>query len=215
MGTNEPQDLLLDAMRSDLQQADAEVHRDEQLMTEVYRALANRRWTRVEMIGELSLSWKRAADLVDELRAAAGHPPLKLEASGGEGVVDRRVTVILGPLGWRSRPLDTSTNDPSHLTSSSGPDPRSEAQQTVALFRLDPTQTPHAGQAVARLRAVLPGARVDEPDAIGVFEVHLRAPSFEQALTIVWDGIAAAGADDHVVFMEHPEIPEHWKTRSR
>jgi hypothetical protein len=38
--------------------------------------------------------------------------------------------------------------------------------------------------------------------------------SEEQALQRVWDAIAAAGADDHIVFAEHPELPEHRRVRS-
>jgi hypothetical protein len=26
--------------------------------------------------------------------------------------------------------------------------------------------------------------------------------------------VAAAGVDDHIVFLEHPDLPEHWMTRS-
>lgn len=213
MGTHESQDLLLDELRTDLLKADAAFHRDEKLMTEVYHALTNRRWHRVELDGELSLSWRRAADLVDELRAASGHTPLNLEATGGEGFVSRQVTGILGPLGWRSRPLDTTSNDPAHQVSGGQPDPHAEPEWAVALFRLDPTETIGADEAVADLRAALPDARVDDPDDVGVFEVHLRAPSFDAALHVVWDAMAAAGADGRIVFMEHPEIPEHWKTR--
>ena len=30
----------------------------------------------------------------------------------------------------------------------------------------------------------------------------------------MWDGVAASGTDDHVVFLEHSELPEHWRPRS-
>jgi hypothetical protein len=30
----------------------------------------------------------------------------------------------------------------------------------------------------------------------------------------VWDAVAASGTDDHVVFLEHPDLPEHWRERS-
>jgi hypothetical protein len=36
----------------------------------------------------------------------------------------------------------------------------------------------------------------------------------EQALNIVWDAVAASGTDDHIVFLEHPDLPEHWRARS-
>ena len=28
-------------------------------------------------------------------------------------------------------------------------------------------------------------------------------------------GVAAAGADDHVAFLEHPALPEHWRHRAK
>jgi hypothetical protein len=214
MGTHEPQELLLDALRADLAQVGEERLRDEKFMTELYRALTNRAWSRAGAFGELSLSWKRAADLVDELRATVGRPPLGLEASGGEGTLDRTVVDVLGPLGWSSRPLDTSSHDPSHVEAGGTPDPHAEPEFSVALYRLDETDTRRAEEAIARLRTALPDARVDDPDETGAFAVHLRAPSFEEALHRVWDAIAAAGADDHVAFMEHPDIPGHWRTRA-
>jgi hypothetical protein len=52
---------------------------------------------------------------------------------------------------------------------------------------------------------------MSDPDEGRVFEVHVHADDFEGALARVWDAVAAAGADDHIVFAEHPDIPEHWK----
>jgi hypothetical protein len=49
-----------------------------------------------------------------------------------------------------------------------------------------------------------------EPDALGVFDISLEAEDLDAALTRVWDGVAASGTDDHIVFLEHPELPEHW-----
>jgi hypothetical protein len=68
-----------------------------------------------------------------------------------------------------------------------------------------------AKDARRRLAAALPGAEISEPDEVGVFEVTLDAESQEDALQRVWDGVAAAGADDHVAFLEHPALPEHWR----
>ena len=36
----------------------------------------------------------------------------------------------------------------------------------------------------------------------------------EQALNIIWDAVAASGTDDHIVFLEHPDLPEHWRACS-
>jgi hypothetical protein len=74
----------------------------------------------------------------------------------------------------------------------------------------------HGGErcrrAVQDLIEAIPGADADEPDAeTGIFEVRLEARSQEEALHTVWNAIAQTGCDDHVVFVEHPEIPEHWR----
>jgi hypothetical protein len=74
--------------------------------------------------------------------------------------------------------------------------------------------TPRDLQARSQLAAVLPDAQVSEPDDVGEFEVVLEADDLEDALTRVWDAVAASGTDDHIVFLEHPELPEHWRHRS-
>jgi hypothetical protein len=33
-------------------------------------------------------------------------------------------------------------------------------------------------------------------------------------MTQVVDAVALSGTDDHIVFLEHAEIPEHWRQRS-
>jgi hypothetical protein len=70
-----------------------------------------------------------------------------------------------------------------------------------------------AEAARADLASVLPGADVTEPDADGTFEIAVEAPSREAALKAVWDAVAASGADEHIVFAEHPDVPEHWRVR--
>jgi hypothetical protein len=62
-----------------------------------------------------------------------------------------------------------------------------------------------------QLREAMPDAEVGEPDPEGIIEVRVDAPDFEEALHLVWNGIAAAGCDDHICFAEHPDIPQHWK----
>jgi hypothetical protein len=86
-------------------------------------------------------------------------------------------------------------------------------RQTVAMLLLHPG-TPRDEQAREQLAADLPSAEVGAPDELGVFEIALEADDLEQALQRVWDGVAASGADDHIVFLEHPELPEHWRPRS-
>jgi hypothetical protein len=74
--------------------------------------------------------------------------------------------------------------------------------------------TPRDRKAREQLAAVLTDATITEPDDIGVFEIELHADDHEQALQRIWDAVAASGTDDHIVFLEHPELPEHWRPRS-
>jgi hypothetical protein len=74
--------------------------------------------------------------------------------------------------------------------------------------------TPRDREARVELGAALPGAEIGEADELGVFEITVEADDLEGALQRVWDAVAASGTDDHVVFLEHPELPEHWRSRS-
>jgi hypothetical protein len=75
--------------------------------------------------------------------------------------------------------------------------------------------TPRDQQARAQLAAVLPpGSEVTEPDEVGAFEVVVVAAAPEDALAQIWDAVAAWGTDDHIVFLEHPTLPEHWQGRA-
>ena len=76
--------------------------------------------------------------------------------------------------------------------------------------------TPRDLQAREELAEALPSsAEVSEPDGVGVLEIELDADDQEQALTRVWDAVAASGPDDHILFLEHPDLREHWRHRSR
>jgi hypothetical protein len=75
--------------------------------------------------------------------------------------------------------------------------------------------TAHDREAREQLAAALPeGAETGEPDDVGVFEISLEARDREEALHAVWNAVAASGTDDHIVFLEHPDLPEHWRARS-
>jgi hypothetical protein len=74
--------------------------------------------------------------------------------------------------------------------------------------------TPRDQQARAELAAALPEGKVGEPDQLGVFEVEVEGEDLEDALRRVWDAVAASGTDDHIVFLEHPQLPEHWRPMS-
>jgi len=83
----------------------------------------------------------------------------------------------------------------------------------VAMFMVH-FGTPRDQTAREQLAAVLPDATVGEPDDVGVFEIDIPADDQEDALIRIWDAVAASGTDDHIVFLEHPELPEHWRERS-
>jgi hypothetical protein len=83
----------------------------------------------------------------------------------------------------------------------------------VAMLMLHPG-TPRDEDARTALAAALPEAGVTAPDELGEFEVTVEADDLEDALMRVWDGVAASGTDDHIVFLEHPELPAHWRHRS-
>ena len=83
----------------------------------------------------------------------------------------------------------------------------------IGMLTLHPG-TPRDEEAREQLAAAVPSATVSEPDETGVFEIELDAGDQEQALERIWDAIAASGTDDHVIFLEHPELPEHWRERS-
>jgi hypothetical protein len=82
--------------------------------------------------------------------------------------------------------------------------------QIVEMYTLH-GGTPRDLEARKELAAALPDAEVTEPDEVGVFEIHIEADDKEQALQRVWDAVAASGTDDHIVFFEHPDLPEHWR----
>jgi hypothetical protein len=86
-------------------------------------------------------------------------------------------------------------------------------RQRVAMLMLH-FGTPRDRRARDELAAALPDATVGEPDEVGVFEIELEADDFEDALHRVWNAVAASATDDHIVFLEHPDIPEHWRPRT-
>jgi hypothetical protein len=87
-------------------------------------------------------------------------------------------------------------------------------RQRVAMLMLH-FGTPRDRRARDELAAALPAdATVGEPDEVGVFEIELEADDFEDALHRVWNAVAASATDDHIVFLEHPDIPEHWRPRT-
>jgi len=90
---------------------------DEGFCGELYRALTNRTLSKDGGAdGHLLLSWNRAAELVNELRARFDEDALDLAQSGNEGVISEDVLAELDRRGWRTRPLNTSRHDERHVS---------------------------------------------------------------------------------------------------
>lgn len=79
---------------------------------------------------------------------------------------------------------------------------------TMLMYHFGSTRDQEARSALA---AALPDAEVGEPDEVGAFDVTLGAADLEAALTRIWNAVAASGTDDHLLFLEHPDLPEHWR----
>jgi hypothetical protein len=81
----------------------------------------------------------------------------------------------------------------------------------IGLQMID--RTPRAKRAREDLVDALGGAECAPPDGDGTFCVEVDAPNQEDALHVVWNAMASAGADDHIVFLEHADVPRHWEHR--
>jgi hypothetical protein len=70
---------------------------------------------------------------------------------------------------------------------------------------------PHGEEVRAALLRALGDPPATDPDESGTFEVTVEADSVDDALLAVWNAMAASGADEHILFIEHPNLPEHWR----
>jgi len=86
-------------------------------------------------------------------------------------------------------------------------------RHAVGMVMLD--SGARAEEARSRLAGAVGDGTATEPDETGAFEVTVEADSQDDALQRLWDAVAAAGADDHIAFLEHPSLPEHWRHRAR
>jgi hypothetical protein len=83
-------------------------------------------------------------------------------------------------------------------------------RHSVAMLLLH-AGTPRDEEARRDLAAELPDAEIGAADETGAFEIALDANDQEEALQRIWDAVAASGTDDHLVFLEHPDLPDHWR----
>jgi hypothetical protein len=84
-------------------------------------------------------------------------------------------------------------------------------EHRIALQLLD--RTPRGLRARADFIAALDNAKATDPDEGGSFEVCFDCAGQDDALDCVWNAMAASGADDHLVILEHPPIARHWEHR--
>jgi hypothetical protein len=109
-----PVETLESQLLRDLEEV-SERFGDDRFCTELYRGLTNRMLSKGGAPdGHLVLSWNRAAEFVNELRARQRHEPLPLAQSGGEGVISETVLDELTAQGWETRPLNTGRHDERH-----------------------------------------------------------------------------------------------------
>jgi hypothetical protein len=70
---------------------------------------------------------------------------------------------------------------------------------------------PHGEEVRRRFLEALGNPPATDPDETGIFDVTVEAETIDDALLAAWNALAASGADDHILFIEHPNIPEHWR----
>ena len=137
--------------------------REDAFAGELYRGLANHRLVDPDdpERRQVALSWRRAEEVVNDLRRHAGEEPLTLAQTGGEGEASDTVADELRRLGWIPRPRDTSAHDDSHIASPPDPPPpgQGERQAPVGPDETDWQERAHAeADAGERLYQGRPGS---------------------------------------------------------
>ncbi len=95
-----------------------------------------------------------------------------------------------------------------------GSDPVAEGRHVISLYVFDHSH--RAQDSRDRLAKQLSGAEFSEYEPeTGFFDVIVEGPDREAAIERVWNALGTAGADDHIALAEHPDIPEHWRTKER
>ena len=110
---------------------------DEEFSSELYRALANNVWRKEGAPGEVSLSWRRAGELVNDLRRHRDQPELVLAQTGGEGEISPVVADELARLGWNASALDSSRHQDAHRTQPESPPPADHGERHAPVADSD------------------------------------------------------------------------------
>ena len=100
-------------------------------------------------------------------------------------------------------------------TARRGPIPRGMKQRHKIAMLMLHNGTPRDREALCSSARPSPTPTSPSPTELGVFEIVLDADGQEQASQRVWDAVAASGTGDHLALLEHPDLPEHWRPRSR
>ena len=74
---------------------------------------------------------------------------------------------------------------------------------------------PHGEEVRQAFLEQLGNAPATEPDESGTFAVTIEADTVDDALLAAWNAVAASGAEDHILLLEHPNMPEHWRRAPR
>jgi hypothetical protein len=70
---------------------------------------------------------------------------------------------------------------------------------------------PHGDEVRRAFLEALGNPPATEPDETRTFEVTIEADTIDDALLAAWNAVAASGAEDHILLLEHPNMPEHWR----
>jgi hypothetical protein len=95
---------------------------DDRLVHDLYGALAGTALSKAGESGHLSLSWGRAAAVLNGERKSRGYPAIdQLAQSGGEGEASGRAREVLTELGWTVKRESHDRADPAHSANTASP----------------------------------------------------------------------------------------------
>jgi hypothetical protein len=154
--TDEPTpETLLQTLHDDLARLGERLD-DEKFCRELYRGLTNRALRRADQDGpaHLTLSWKRAEELINDLRRERGKAPMVLAQTGHEGDLSAAVAAELERLGWISTPARTDQHDAFHVWSDEDPPPPDLGARFAPTPRILDEEEAHRAAEAERRRIV-------------------------------------------------------------